>query len=230
MATQPTDDIVRVAESDTTLPSTGLANKLEPPTQVRTVGYDLNELVPAEDLNYILDNFGKWLQYFKDELVSREIPVGGIFEITGNSDNPSTYFGYGTWESFGAGQVLVGTGAFTDTNGDEIVWGDADQSGEYNHTQTESELATHTPSATVDPHTHNALGLTGLSAPSTDPLEGNKIAGESEGGAAYTNIGSGSQQIIEDTVTTMTFDSIGSSAPMNNIQPSIAVYRWVRTA
>lgn len=230
MATEPTNPIIRIAENDTTLPSTGLANKLEPITSVKQTGFDANILLSAENLNYILDNIGEWLQYFKDELVNREIPVGGIFEITGNSDNPSTYFGYGTWESFGVGQVTVGAGTFTDINGDEIIWADGDQSGEYNHTQTVSELATHTPSATVDPHTHNVLGLVGNGVAPVDTLEGNKIAGEVDGTAAYTNIGTGSQQIVEDTTVTMTFDSIGSSDPMNNIQPSIAVYRWVRTA
>lgn len=78
MATQPTDPIVRVAVNDTTLPSTGLSNKLEPPTSILTTGYDANEIVPAEDLNYILDNFGKWLQYQKDVADSQVIAGDGL--------------------------------------------------------------------------------------------------------------------------------------------------------
>jgi hypothetical protein len=84
MATQPTDPIVRVAENDTTLPSTGLSNKLLPPNAILTTGYDANEIVPAEDLNYILDNFGKWLQYQKDVADSQIIAGDGLDSDVGS--------------------------------------------------------------------------------------------------------------------------------------------------
>lgn len=228
MATQPTDPIVRVAENDTTLPSTGLSNKLLPPTSVLTVGYDANEIVPAEDLNYILDNFGKWLQYFKEELVNREIPIGGIFEITGNSANPSTYFGYGTWSSFGTGQTLVGAGTFTDINGDQIIWDDGDQAGEYNHIMTEAELPNHAHdySGTTEDDTHNHTYSFSLYP--EDGIEINKPA--SGVGAVETTFTGTTEDDTHNHTYSGTTESTGGGSPMNNIQPSIAVYRWVRTA
>ena len=66
MATEPTNPIIRIAEYDTVLPSTGLSNKLEPVTSVKQTGFDANILLSAENLNYILDNIGEWLQYNKD--------------------------------------------------------------------------------------------------------------------------------------------------------------------
>lgn len=102
MATQPTDDIVRVAENDTTLPSTGLANKLEPTTQILTVGYDLNELVPAEDLNYIFDNFGKWLEYCK-QVAEGQITAGNGLESDANDIGTGQTLSVGTPSSVGAG-------------------------------------------------------------------------------------------------------------------------------
>lgn len=75
MATEPTNPIIRIAENDTTLPSTGLSNKLEPATLAKQTGFDANILLSAEHLNYILDNFGEWLQYNKD-VVDSQITAG----------------------------------------------------------------------------------------------------------------------------------------------------------
>lgn len=102
MATQPTDPIVRIAENDTTLPSTGLSNKLLPPTSILTVGYDANEIVPAEDLNYILDNFGKWLQYQKDVAESQVIAGDGL-------DSDVATIGEGQTISLGVPSTLNGS-------------------------------------------------------------------------------------------------------------------------
>lgn len=76
MATEPTNPIIRIAEQDTVLPTTQQSNKLEPITEVQTTGFDQNIIVSAEELNYIFDNFGEWLQYLADEGVSlRDVDI-----------------------------------------------------------------------------------------------------------------------------------------------------------
>lgn len=84
MATQPNNPIVRVAQQDTILPSTQLNNKILPSTSVINVGYDANELVAAENLNYIFDNFGKWLTYLK-EVGDSQIGAGDGLQTTSSS-------------------------------------------------------------------------------------------------------------------------------------------------
>lgn len=82
MATQPNNPIVRVAQQDTILPSTQLDNKILPSTSVINVGYDANELVAAENLNYIFDNLGKWLTYLLDIKNETNIQGGEGINIT----------------------------------------------------------------------------------------------------------------------------------------------------
>lgn len=84
MATQPNNPIVRVAQQDTILPSTQLTNKILPSTSVINVGYDANELVAAENLNYIFDNFGEWLTYLKG-VGDSQIGAGDGLQTTPNS-------------------------------------------------------------------------------------------------------------------------------------------------
>lgn len=63
MATQPTNPIIKIAENDVNLPSTGQPNKNIPSVSIQTTGYDEDQVVTAEELNYIFDNFGEWLEY-----------------------------------------------------------------------------------------------------------------------------------------------------------------------
>lgn len=63
MATQPTNPIIRIAENDINLPSTGQPNKNEPSSTLQSTGYDNDQVVTAEELNYIFDNFAEWLDY-----------------------------------------------------------------------------------------------------------------------------------------------------------------------
>lgn len=57
------------AMNDTTLPSTGKANKVRPRDVIRTTGWDKGQIPTAEELNWLLDNTGKWIHYLVDEFV-----------------------------------------------------------------------------------------------------------------------------------------------------------------
>lgn len=57
------------AMNDTTLPSTGKANKVRPRDVIRTTGWDKGQIPTAEELNWLLDNTGKWIHYIIDEFM-----------------------------------------------------------------------------------------------------------------------------------------------------------------
>jgi hypothetical protein len=75
-------------------------------------------------------------------------PVGSIY-ISTSSSSPDALFGFGTWEAYGAGRVLVGVGT-----SDQEFTADA-TGGESNHTLTTSEMPA---------HTHNWLSGTGFAS------------------------------------------------------------------
>ena len=57
------------ATEDTTLPSTGQANKVRPKNSLITIGWDKGQIPSAEELNWELNNFGEWIRYLNDEVV-----------------------------------------------------------------------------------------------------------------------------------------------------------------
>lgn len=87
MATQPTNPIIRIAENDVNLPSTGQPNKNVPNSPIQTTGYDDDQVVTAEELNYIFDNFGEWLEYLvlEDGDTNTRIDDLEQIEVTGGN-------------------------------------------------------------------------------------------------------------------------------------------------
>ena len=233
MATQPTNPIVHVAETDGNLAGTGQPNKTVPSAALLGLGYDKNQTVMAEHLNYVLDNIAEWQKFFKDRIdelqaqVEQErLPVGSIFEITGVSTNPATLLGYGTWSAFGEGVTLVGVGSHTDDRGENKTWTDGQTEGEYQHVQTESEMPSHTHSVTgstntTGAHVHN-IQLSNSDAAN----DGNEI----DSGDEPTIVGNKSTDSAGDHSHTVTgtANTTGGDNPMNNTQPTLAVYRWKR--
>jgi hypothetical protein len=64
--------------------------------------------VTADEVNY-LDGVTSNIQTQLNSIsMSDAYPVGSIYMNASVSTNPATLFGFGTWESFGAGRVLVG--------------------------------------------------------------------------------------------------------------------------
>ena len=70
--------------------------------------------------------------------ISNAYPVGSIYMNCSNATNPGTLLGFGTWESFGAGRVLVGLDS-SDTDFD----GAEETGGSKTHTLTEAQLPSH---------------------------------------------------------------------------------------
>jgi len=134
-------------------------------------------------------------------------PIGTIREFN-VSTNPATLLGFGTWSAYGTGRVTVAIDA-TDVNFDTVN----EEYGEATHALTEAELATHT-------HVQNAHSHLQANTGATMAEQGNDL---------YVPANS-SHNTHASKSTTATNQNTGSGTAHNNIQPSIVVYRWVRTA
>lgn len=144
-------------------------------------------------------------------LLSKLYPVGSVYINAANASNPSTFFGFGTWVSFGTGQVLVGV------DGGQTEFNTVGKTGgEKNHTLTQNEMPSH--SHSDNGHTH-AGG------------SGQQFLMNASGGAV--GYGGGANGLSAISTTGAGYASItntGGGAAHNNLQPYITVYMWQRTA
>ena len=139
-------------------------------------------------------------------------PVGTIYTQAAVATNPATLLGFGTWEAFGAGKVMVGIDSgntafdtLNETGGvaDSIIPA---------HTHTASSAVTD------NGHFHSMSHKIGLDG-SFPQGSGSSTASDYNTNSATTGI----------TVAT-TVNSAGESATNKNLQPYIVVYMWKRTS
>ncbi len=142
------------------------------------------------------------LETVRNLIMGMVYPVGSIYTNASNSANPATLLGFGTWEAFASGRVLVGkasSGTFA-TAGATM--------GAETHTLTSAESG-------LPAHTHGITTVKSAVLPlSTTSLPSGYNPNNTGTGTAYTH---------ENTVS-------NASSAHNNIQPSIVVYMWKRTA
>ena len=138
-------------------------------------------------------------------------PIGSIY-ITTNEQNPGEYLG-GEWESYGEGRTIVGAGTGTDANNIQKIFEINETGGEYEHTLTVNELAS---------HRHNFL------------YRGNEYVGFgyglATGGSGHLNFFSGGDEVSSSNPRNTTIQYNGGNQPHNNIQPYIVTYMWKRVS
>jgi hypothetical protein len=158
---------------------------------------------------------------FVTAALSAVYPVGSIYINATSSSNPSTLLGFGTWEAFGAGRVMVGFNA-SDALFDTLEeTGGSKDSIAVSHTHTFSATT-----STAGSHTHTVdtsrqgssedHRTSGFAARFVDP-EGTFTPSTNSAGA-------------HDHTISGTTSSTGSSGTNANIQPYITVRMWKRTA
>ena len=69
-------------------------------------------------------------------------PVGSIYMNASNANNPSTYLGFGSWQAFGQGRVLLGAGQSSDGQETRTFSG-GNSGGTYAHTLSIDEIPSH---------------------------------------------------------------------------------------
>jgi len=134
-------------------------------------------------------------------------PVGSIYTNAAVATNPNTLLGFGTWEAFGAGRVMVGinsSNTLFDTVGE--TGGNAD-----------SIVPSHNHGITDPGHQHTLPRiLTGVSF--------YNFRTEANGFLSSTTA------TTLSATTGITINNEGVSATNTNYQPYITVYMWKRTA
>jgi len=134
-------------------------------------------------------------------------PVGSLYFNASNATNPATLLGFGTWTAI-AGLCLVGVGTGTDSNSNTQTFTAGTQVGEYTHTLTTPEMPSHTHADGGHFHGSNLWRATG----------GPGISGSGQSNPGNTDVGYAN---IQNT---------GGGLSHNNVQPSIGIYIWQRTA
>lgn len=145
--------------------------------------------------------------------ITWQFPIGHLlFDTT--MTNPATWLGYGTWQDYGAGKVLIGLDS-TQTEFDTL----GKTGGEKAHTMTVNEMPSHT--HTQNAHLHQERGTTATSSGTFSHLQKSSVTGSA--GAA--------NEVLETTSpTTATNNNTGGGAAFNILQPYIVVKFWKRTA
>lgn len=168
-------------------------------------------------------------------------PVGAIY-LTTISTNPATTLGRGTWVAFGQGRALVGVG-----NNGESTWTANLERGSETHSLTTAELAAHVhlnvaPKATTNTYSRQWRFDMQKGDENQDIIR--SLSNISAGGGIFMNTVSSSNSPSRTSqrltwnvdhnhaVTVPQFNSnpTGEGAGHNNIQPSIGVFAWKRTA
>jgi hypothetical protein len=166
-------------------------------------------------------------------------PVGSVYINASSSSNPATLLGFGTWEAFGAGRVMVGlNGSDTDFDTAEETGGSktSSSSGTISGTVGGTALT----EAQMPKHYHLMLGPNNISSPQ-DSGSGVGIYGggtPDDGTQAYGTYSTGGSAASGDQVTgtsngdshTHSFSGTFSGSTQSTVQPYIVVRMWKRTA
>jgi hypothetical protein len=168
-------------------------------------------------------------------------PVGSIYINATSSSNPASLLGFGTWEAFGAGRVMVGlNGSDTDFDTAEETGGSktSTSSGSISGTVGGTSLT----EAQMPRHHHAMLGPNSIDSV---PNGGNTNVGMSYSGGTdddpvfryntySTGSGASSGGTTEGTANgdshTHSFTGSFSGSTQSTVQPYIVVRMWKRTA
>lgn len=198
-----------------------------------TTNYDFKlPIEGAEDAlwgGFLNDNWealDTLLKSVSDVAQSARIPIGGLY-LTTIATDPATALGYGVWTAYAQGRALVGVG----DNG-AYDWNAAETRGSDTHALTEAEMPTHK-------HTSAARALN----TKTDGEHTHSYVKFSVGGSNGDVDSGGNYKRITETAETgvsgvhnheidipaQDTSEAGSGIAHTNVQPSIAVYVFVRT-
>ena len=155
-------------------------------------------------------------------------PVGSIF-MTVDSRNPKNILGFGVWEKFAAGRVIVGTGTNTDSANEQVTVVNEAKGGTYSTKLVEGNIPAHKHSLVggtteldgVHDHEYEQLQI---ASPSPDTKHGSPIAQYGMTKYRTATDGAHSHKLKGDTA------DFGKGESFANVQPYIACNIWVRKA
>ena len=155
-----------------------------------------NDVIRIKDIEHILEKYTRY-------------KVGDLY-VTTNQDNPNLILGYGAWERFGEGRVLVGMSDVNNTTVPDWTKYVHSKYGSYEQTLTANQIPAHK-------HQYDDIYYSNYGG--TVPVPNNKgSSGQTDG----DNAG--------DTVSCMTGENATINEGHNNVQPSVVVAIWRRVA
>lgn len=153
-------------------------------------------------------------------------PVGSIF-MTVDSRNPSVILGFGTWEKFAAGRVIIGTGTTTDLNNETNTFINENKGGSFSKKIAVDNLPAHSHpldggfTKSDGAHRH-AFEQLQIATPSPDTKHDSRMA-QYEMTTYYTQTDGAHKHELEGK----TSDS-GKGSFMDILPPYISCNIWVR--
>lgn len=148
------------------------------------------------------------------DLLNRHYPVGSLY-LSVVSTNPADTLGFGTWVAFAAGRAIVGV-----DSGDADFDAAEKTSGAKTVTLTEAQIPAHSHGVTDPGHTHVETNNSATTGPNVG-FAARDTSTNSQTATGYST---------EPATTGITVNAAGGGQDHNNVQPSIAVYVWKRTA
>jgi hypothetical protein len=211
--------IVKGAEIDTEL--TAVSNAISSKADINSAGLTGTPTAPTASAGTNTTQLATTA--FVTAALSAIYPVGSIYVNAAVSTNPTTLLGFGTWEAFGAGRVMVGF------NASDALFDTLEETGG----SKDAVVVSHTHTATVSEtaHFHTTDGTNGSNKHAvragTDSIIDGSSGSASADDADYIT---GSKTGTASTGITVSNASTGSSGTNANVQPYITVRMWKRTA
>jgi hypothetical protein len=156
---------------------------------------------------------------FVQAAISAAYPVGSIY-ISTIATNPATTFGFGTWEEFGAGKVLVGQ----DTG--DTAFDTLEETGG----SKDAAIVEHTHTIDDPGHVHNFRVYEGQSPQFQNQMGYFESVTNGGDRLVTANYNTDATGLVLESTTGITVDSTGSSGTNANLQPYVVVKMWKRTA
>ncbi len=186
-------------------------------------------------------NWDEWTKLITSNNTTLEnvYPVGSIYMNANTNQNPATLLGFGSWEPFGAGRVLVGVnpndGSFNTVR---------KTGGEKAHTLNESEIPNHNHNiGEGGNHGHGGKVYSGgehrheidarqeaADTWGSKTLSGAGLNSGFTGNTSYSGTHSHTLDIYNSGNHSHSCGGTGGGEAHNNLQPYITVYMWRRTA
>ncbi len=186
---------------------TAVEPRLYNDTRYLQIENSLSELsgMPVDDL---YDNLftPALLSKLEEYFFNKQYPIGYVMTNATDSRNPIEYLGFGIWEAYATGRIILGNGSTKDTRNETRSFVAGNIGGEFQHVITESEMPS---------HTHNINNFALGNAPR--PRKGDSVS------YATPNI-----RFESDMYASA--DTTGGNAPHNNVQPYIVAYMWKRVS
>ena len=199
------------------------------------IGYSDNSNLGVDNVQAAVDGtcvkFNNQLTSLKGDIIDTIYPIGSIYisesdaTTTAVQNRFKTFGKDTTWEVYGSGKVLVGSGTGTDANGNSQTFSVSNNSknlGEYSHSLSQDEL----------PNVHGAFEgrqFYGINILATyNDGKGQVFTYTNNGGSKWINQIGGTPTNSSNNNSLITMD-FGKNQSHNNIQPYTTVYMYKRT-